>query len=291
MTNNILNILDSTIKKAEANNGTCSGDYRNEDGILICGKCHTPKEAVFNLKKTHTFYERFKNQHFPILCKCAEEQKKAEEKRLRQSETEMTIKRFRKEGITDDNYLRYTFSNDDNKNPNLTRACKKYADNFDDMYKLNKGLIFCGKVGTGKTFYAGCIANQLISQARSVLMTNIPTLITKLGYSQEEKSYILNKIASVSLLIIDDLGVERDTPYALEKIYEIIDTRYRAGKPLIVTTNLKYKDMKTEESVVYRRIYDRVLEMCHPIPVLGTSRRAEEAEQSREFMDKFLELD
>ena len=202
----------------------------------------------------------------------------------------MLIDKFRKEGITDENYLKYTFEHDDNKNPDISRACKRYADNFTDMYRLNKGLIFCGQVGTGKTFYAGCIANAVISQARSVLITNIPSLITKLGYSQEEKNYILNKISCVSLLVIDDLGVERDTPYSLEKIYEIIDTRYRSGKPLIITTNLKYKDMKSDENTSYRRIYDRILQMCHPVAVLGESRRSQKAQESSDFMNDFLGL-
>lgn len=202
----------------------------------------------------------------------------------------MLIEKFRKEGITDSNYLKYTFDFDDNKNPEISRVCKKYADEFSEMYKLGLGLIFCGQVGTGKTFYAGCIANAVISQARSVLMTNIPSLITKLGFNQEEKNYILNKISSVSLLVIDDLGVERDTPYSLEKVYEIIDTRYRAGKPLIITTNLKYKDMKNCEAAGYKRIYDRILQMCHPIAVIGDSRRKEKAEKSIHFMNDFLGL-
>ena len=198
--------------KARNNADFCEEDYKNSEGLLMCGKCHTPRERFLDFDKTSKFYERYKNYPFPILCKCRREKEEAEEKRLKQAETEMLINRFRKEGITDENYLKYTFTNDDNKNPEISRACKKYADNFADMYRRGLGLIFCGQVGTGKTFYAGCIANEIISQAKSVLMTNIPSLITKLGYSQEEKNYILNKISYVSLLVIDDLGVERDTP-------------------------------------------------------------------------------
>ena len=265
-------------------------DYRNSEGLLICGKCHTPRERFLNFDKTSNFYERYKNHPFPILCECRKEQEEAEKVKQKQTETELLIEKFRKEGITDNNYLKYTFSHDDNKNPEISRACKKYADNFTDMYKLGKGLIFCGQVGTGKTFYAGCIANEVISQARSVLMTNIPSLITKMGFNQEEKICILNKISYVSLLVIDDLGVERDTPYSLEKIYEIIDTRYRSGKPLIITTNLKYKDMKSDENTSYRRIYDRILQMCHPIAVLGESRRSAKAMESSNFMNDFLGL-
>ena len=290
MNNAVFNVIDNTIMQARNNADSCEEDYRNADGLLMCGKCHTPRERFLEFNKTSTFYERYKNHPFPVLCKCRKEKIDTEKEKQKRIETEMLINRFRKEGITDDNYLKYTFAHDDNKNPAISRACKKYADNFSDMYRLGKGLIFCGQVGTGKTFYAGCIANAVISQARSVLMTNIPSLITKLGYSQEEKNYVLNKISYVSLLVIDDLGVERDTPYSLEKIYEIIDTRYRSGKPLIITTNLKYKDMKTEENISYKRIYDRILQMCHPIAVLGESRRTERALKSAEFMNDFLGL-
>ena len=290
MNNTVFSVIDNTVRIARNNEDFCEEDYKNSEGLLICGKCHTPREKFLDFDKTSKFYERYKNHPFPVLCKCRKEQEEAEKKRLKQAETEMLINRFRKEGIIDKNYLKYTFSHDDNKNPAISRACKKYADNFSDMYRLNKGLIFCGQVGTGKTFYAGCIANEVILQARSVLMTNIPSLITKLGYSQEEKNYILNKLSCVSLLVIDDLGVERDTPYSLEKIYEIIDTRYRSGKPLIVTTNLKYKDMKTDENTSYRRIYDRILQMCHPVAVLGESRRSQKAQESSDFMNDFLGL-
>ena len=290
MDNTVFKVIDNTVMKARNNADFCDEDYKNSEGLLICGKCHTPREKFLDFDKTSNFYERYKNHPFPVLCKCRKEQEEAEKKKQEQIENEMLIDKFRIEGITDENYLKYTFFHDDNKNPSISRACKKYADNFDDMYKRGLGLIFCGQVGTGKTFYAGCIANAVILQARSVLMTNIPSLITKLGYSQEEKNYILNKISCVSLLVIDDLGVERDTPYSLEKIYEIIDTRYRSGKPLIITTNLKYKDMKSDENTNYRRIYDRILQMCHPIAVLGESRRSQKAEETSNFMNDFLGL-
>ena len=290
MNNAVFKVIDNTVLKARNNADSCEEDYRNSDGLLICGKCHTPRERFLEFEKNSKFYERYKNHSFPVLCKCRKEQEEAENIRQKQIETQMLIERFRKEGITDESYLKYTFSYDDKKNPEISRACQKYANNFSDMYKLGKGLIFCGQVGTGKTFYAGCIANAVISQARSVLMTSIPSLITKLGFNQEEKNYILNKISCVSLLVIDDLGVERDTPYSLEKVYEIIDTRYRSGKPLIITTNLKYKDMKTDENTSYRRIYDRILEMCHPIAVLGESRRSTKARESSSFMNDFLGL-
>lgn len=288
--NAVLRVIDNTLKISRGKIKPSEKDYRNSQGILICGNCHTPKEKKINIAKSNPLYEKYKNHLFPIVCGCKKQKQKEEEKSRKKADTLRLIEKFRKEGITDKNYLKYTFESDDRKNPEISEACKKYADNFDDMLKLSKGLMFCGQIGTGKTFYAGCIANFVISIAKSVLMTNIPNLIAKLGFDHAEKNDILSKIANVSLLVIDDLGVERSTSYSLEKIYEIIDTRYRSGKPLIVTTNLKYSDMKNCESVEYRRIYDRILHMCHPIAVLGESRRIEESRKSLDFMNEFLGL-
>lgn len=75
------------------------------------------------------------------------------------------------------------------------------------------------------------------------------------------------------LLIIDDLGAERGTDYSLERVYDIIDSRYRSNKPIILTTNLTMEQMKNCEDIRYNRIYDRIFEMCYPVKVNGLSWR------------------
>ena len=77
----------------------------------------------------------------------------------------------------------------------------------------------------------------------------------------------------LGLLIIDDLGVERNSEYALGIIFSVIDRRIRSGRPLIITTNLPLKEIKSETMLDKRRIYDRILEMCTPMYVGGTSKR------------------
>ena len=83
----------------------------------------------------------------------------------------------------------------------------------------------------------------------------------------------LDSLNRNNLLIIDDLGVERESEYMQEQVYNIIDARYRAGRPLIVTTNISLEEIKNPKNVQRKRIYDRVLELCHPVKVDGTSRR------------------
>ena len=87
----------------------------------------------------------------------------------------------------------------------------------------------------------------------------------------------IDKINNAKLLVIDDLGAERGTDYTLERVYDIIDSRYRSNKPIILTTNLTMEQMKDCEDIRYNRIYDRIFEMCYPVKVTGLSWRKREA--------------
>lgn len=84
-------------------------------------------------------------------------------------------------------------------------------------------------------------------------------------------------------------GAERSTDYALEKVYGIIDNRYRAKKPLILTTNLTLRQMQEATDIRYTRIYDRIFEMCYPLEFSGVSWRKREAAQRYEETKKLLE--
>ena len=92
-------------------------------------------------------------------------------------------------------------------------------------------------------------------------MTNFPTILSRLaGTFGEERTAFLDSLGDYDLLIIDDLGAERSTEYAMEQMFSIVDSRYRSGKPLIVTTNLKLDELKHPPDLAHARIYDRILE-------------------------------
>ena len=83
--------------------------------------------------------------------------------------------------------------------------------------------------------------------------------------------------------MIDDLGVERDTSYSVEQIYNIVDARWRSGRPLIITTNLSLSELEIPKNMEYKRIYDRILGMCPvQVKIAGKSRRTEEAQRKRD---------
>lgn len=174
----------------------------------------------------------------------------------------------------------WTFENDNGNNPLINKA-KTYADKWSDMLSKNIGLLLWGEVGTGKTYFASCIANALVENCVSVKMTNFSTILNDLFYENDKNQYI-NRLNNHNLLVIDDLGIERDTEYALEQVYNIIGARYKSNKPLIITTNLSITEIKNPVDTAHKRIYDRVLEMCVPIKFDGENFRQQKATEKME---------
>lgn len=155
----------------------------------------------------------------------------------------------------------------------------------------NLGLLLWGDVGTGKSFVAACIANALLEQGIPVLMTNFSKILNQMGaiYSEERYRYIAS-FSNYSLLILDDLGIERSTEYALEQVYAVIDERYKSGLPVIITTNLKIAEIRNPEDVAYARIYSRILEMCTPVRISGEDRRKSIGKEKQQVVKEVLDL-
>lgn len=184
-----------------------------------------------------------------------------------------------------------TFAADNGQVPKLEQA-RHYADNWDIMRRNHVGLLFWGQPGTGKTFAAAAIANALISSGREFLptvrMATFGTILTKLlAKSPQEKEEYIREMLESDLLILDDFGMERQTDYAREQIFNIIDGRYLRKMPLIVTTNLSLNELKNGKTMAEKRIYDRILEMCVPVCFDGESLRAAKA---RENLKRYREL-
>jgi DNA replication protein DnaC len=99
-----------------------------------------------------------------------------------------------------------------------------------------------------------------------------------------DKQEYLDSLNRFRLLVIDDLGIERDTGYAKEQVFSIIDSRYRAGLPMIITTNLTMQKLATETELADKRVYDRIIERCYPVEVAGESRRIKKLINSSEEM-------
>lgn len=176
----------------------------------------------------------------------------------------------RDECFNDLAYRNMTFDMDDRPENLLSKAARAYAENFQPALEQH-GIMFTGNVGTGKTFYACCIANAVIDRGCTAWVTTLQPLVRALcSYEAAEK--ILAKIRKVDLLVLDDLGSTALNDFTTDKLFEIVDERYRSGKPLIVTTNLN-PDEAWKSSIGMRRIFDRLRERCRHVVMDGESRR------------------
>ena len=265
--------------------GSLPDDYIGSDGLLYCGQCNTRKEREI-------IWFDGKPKKVPVMCKCRAEEERLKKEQMQKEEEKRSIQRAKVSSMMDDTFRTACFANYQIRNGNERhlKVAKKYCIEFSKMYERNQGLLFWGTVGTGKSYTAACIANYLLEANTSVVMTSFVRILQEMqGFDREREETFTNKLNSVKLLIIDDLGAERSTDYALEKVYGIIDNRYRAKKPLILTTNLTLRQMQEATDIRYARIYDRIFEMCYPMEFSGVSWRKREAAQRYEETRKILE--
>lgn len=260
-------ILEELSQKAQSNMQN-NKDYI-EKGLLHCGKCHTAKQCVVQLFG--------QNKIVYCLCNCEKEKRDKELAEYLRDEELRHIEQLKISGIQDRNIYNFTFENAE-ENSYINKA-KKYCENWEEIYKNNNGLLLWGDVGTGKTFMAGCIANELIKNKVPVMMTSLVKIINNLqGFVIADKNEYLNSLNRFNLLILDDLGAERQSDFALEQVFNVIDSRYKSGKPVIITTNLSLQELKNPSDIKYKRIYDRILEMCVPLQFKGESKRKEKSQ-------------
>ena len=235
--------------------------YMGKDGLLHCKKCGEAIERTINVPLVGERKVRF-------LCSCRVAEEKAFEERMKQEDLE------RRRSICFGPALKLKDTRFENCEENeVIKIAKNYADNFKEFYKEGKGLLLHGTVGNGKSSAAACIANQLLEEGHRVHMTDFSTAANKIQSTFDGKQAYINDLCKYSLLIIDDLGIERQSEFMQEIVYSIINARYQSGKPFIITTNLPINEIKKTDEAGKGRVYDRILERCHPVHVQGQSYR------------------
>jgi DNA replication protein DnaC len=151
-----------------------------------------------------------------------------------------------------------TFDNFDHKRldlpPDLRENLRTAFNQAVEFARSPEGwLIFHGVNGCGKTHLAAAIANYRLARGEEVFFVVVPDLLDHLRstFSPDSKiSYdeFSEKIKEVPLLILDDFGEQSATPWAQEKLYQLINYRYNARLPMVVTTCLSLEEIETRIS-------------------------------------------
>lgn len=266
---------------------------------MKCNYCGKPYRELKENEIPNFFPESIKAlMKWVPECDCLEKLKAKEmeeaEKR-RQAECKANrVKKFKDISVIDTKFLQSTFEKAETT-PAI-RMAKKFTRAFLDGKRF--GLFLYGKVGTGKTYASACIANELMSNDKTVMSINLGLYLNKVSreWGEAEKD-VLEKVQQCDLLIVDDMGVEQVPDWLKDKVFNLIDARYRSGKSLIITTNLQLdnknlsdKQIESKLSIQSRfgsRVADRVKEMCYQYEVIGESKRQFNFEEFKKVMNEY----
>jgi DNA replication protein DnaC len=154
---------------------------------------------------------------------------------------------------------------------------RRYVRDIDASLDSGRGLWLFGDVGTGKTTLAMLVSKEAIEAGRSVAIYSLPRLLAEIRTTfddDSERSYVhlLDRLAEVDLLHLDDVGTEKTSAWVLEQLYAIINSRYEDEKSVIITTNLDREQLGEQ---IHERTASRLEEMCDLIPLYGADQRAQ----------------
>jgi len=145
--------------------------------------------------------------------------------------------------------------------PVVLRRVRTFIRSLDDNLGSGRGLWFDGPVGTGKTSLAVLVAKAAKDAGRSFAMYPVPMLLAEIKRTFDRDSgdnYLafFRRLCSVDLLVLDDLGAEKQTEWVLEQLYSIVNERWQDRRSIVVTTNLPDPDPESAGRVLSRSARD-----------------------------------
>lgn len=161
-------------------------------------------------------------------------------------------------------------------NPAVIREVRAYVRAIGERLDEGRGIWFAGKVGAGKTTLAMLVSKAAMEADRTVAIYSLPRLLALLRdtYGDDARyslSELIDRLCAVDLLHIDDVGAEQSSPWVLEQLYTIVNTRYEDGKAMLLTTNLDREEL---EAQIGARTVSRLYEMCGtPLPMFDGDHR------------------
>jgi DNA replication protein DnaC len=151
-----------------------------------------------------------------------------------------------------------------------------FIDDLDVRLQEGRGLWLFGDTGTGKTTLAMLISKAALEAGKTVAIYSLPKLLARIRRTYDSEpggdSYLsfFERLTSVDLLHIDDLGAEKRSDWVLEQLYALVNERYEAQRSILITTNLPHPEL---EEQIGSRTVSRLTQICDEVEVRGEDRR------------------
>lgn len=256
------------------------------DNMIYCTICKEPKIYV------GIDWRGVKIARRCVCTTCSREREKREKEAEEQRKKLLKIEQLKKRSLIDERYQDKHFSDLDLSNNSFKNAynrCAKYCEMASIVKENAYGIYLYGDSGTGKTLLTSCMANALIEKEYTVLFTNFFEISRAIRNTYnnnilETDDSIINSIADVDFLFIDDLGTESlaknsGDNFMQDKIYEIIDKRYRKEKPTIFSSNYLIKELAEKRNFMDKTV-DRINEMSSLVlEIEGSSYRIKKVKE------------
>jgi DNA replication protein DnaC len=153
---------------------------------------------------------------------------------------------------------------------------RAFVDDLDRRLEEGRGLWLFGDTGTGKTTLAMLISKAALEAGRSVAIYSLPKLLARIRRTYDSEpggdNYLsfFERLTSVDLLHIDDLGAEKRSDWVLEQLYALVNERYETQRSVLITTNLPHQEL---EEQIGARTVSRLTQICDEVPLFGGDRR------------------
>lgn len=214
-------------------------------------------------------------------CTCKESQNywkdvdfKIQEKKKKEHYRKM-IDQFHSQNYISKRLKDYNFNNfkvtDVNKKE--VAIAKDYANKCINNEQEN-GLIITGSSGVGKTHLVAAISNELIEKDKLVLIGRLTSLLDMIKETFKDSSKSENELielfSNADMVVIDDLGTEKISSWALDKLYTIIENRNENKLPIIITTKLDKEGLlhrfkQSNDKELSDAVIQKLYQMCYGI--------------------------
>lgn len=264
-----ISILEKSIPQIDVNQSVCP--FCNEPQIALKGMRGSNK-TMFALCECMGMrnYRDLKNK-----LSVYEEQLLIINRRI-ESNREYAARLLKESGIGKRYYNLGFESYDRDLMPKAYDTVLKFAEDF--LNNKGNGLILTGDVGTGKTHLATAIANHVIKcYGVAVYFVNYVELLAEMRAAFSTNTGNVAKIEAnmceSALLIIDDLGKEKQSMFTNELLYRVVNKRYKERLPLIITSNYGLQDLSYRLDYA---VFSRIVGMCKAVDMRGNDYRVKE---------------